>query len=239
VAGLLLFWLLLRLARTPTHGWQVAFAAALGAAVLMHIGALVLVLALLGACVLLGWPRLDARYRRAMIGTALLVGAGTALLYFSAVVNSTLAPSAGAGSPGLPQMLAKNWAIRDQKLGLIWVGLLRGFVPLPLALAPLAFLHTLRLRLRRPLSWALLASWLAVCLLFFGVYMGLGLVVRFLYFAAPLLCLALGALLGALWRRRSRWMVLALILLVAWSGAALWVMGVLMNVKPSGAPLTY
>jgi toxin CptA len=75
--------------------------------------------------------------------------------------------------------------------------------------------------------------------MFFGAYLGLGLVVRFLYFAAPLICLALGALLAPLWQRRGRIVVLAVVLLVGWSGVALWAAGVLMRAKPSGLPLTY
>ena len=106
-------------------------------------------------------------------------------------------------------MLAKSWALRDEKFGLIWLGLVRGFLPIPLALAPLGFVRALQLQPRHPLGRSLIAGWVAVCLLFFGVYMGLGLVVRFLYFAAPLLCLGLGALFDLLWQRHGRLVVIA------------------------------
>jgi hypothetical protein len=59
-----------------------------------------------------------------------------------------------------------------------------------------------------------------------------------MYFAAPLLCLALGTLLDRLWRRGGRLVTLALVLLVVASGVALWAAGVLLGVKPSLLPLT-
>jgi toxin CptA len=77
-------------------------------------------------------------------------------------------------------------------------------------------------------------------LLFLAADFGLGLVVRYVYFAAPLVCLAVGALLAALWGRQGgRLLAIALALLVAWSGTALWVAGVLERVKPSVLPLTH
>jgi hypothetical protein len=49
-----------------------------------------------------------------------------------------------------------------------------------------------------------------------------------------------GALLAALWARPAgRVAAVALALLVAWSGTALWVAGVLERVKPSVLPLTH
>ena len=113
-----------------------------------------------------------------------------------------------------------------------------GFLPLPLALAPLGLIQMLRQRAPNPLGRPLIVAWLLVCLLFMGVYFGLGLLVRYLYFAAPLICLALGTLLDRLWRRGGRLVTLALVLLVVASGVALWAAGVLLGVKPSLLPLT-
>jgi toxin CptA len=237
--GLLLFWLLLRLVRRPEAGRQAAFAAACAAGFLMHIGALVLIVALLGACIVLGWWHLGRAERNAAIGLSLLALACTGLFYFSAVVPASLGQSASASGVSPGELLANNWAIRDQKLNLIWLGLIRGFLPIPLALAPLGFVRMLKIQPRHPIGRTLIVGWLAVCLLFFGVYIGLGLVVRFLYFATPLLALWLGALFDTFWQHRGRLVVLVLILLVAWSGVTLWAAGVLMGVKPSGVPLTY
>jgi len=269
VAGLLLFWLLLRLVRNPDAGpehfddaapepvegqsklcrrggpgrplagRQAAFAAACAAGFLMHIGALVLIVALIGTCIVLGWWQLGRAERNAAIGMSLLALACTVLFYFSAVAPASLGQSASTPGLKLGELLANNWAIGDQKLNLIWLGLIRGFLPIPVALAPLGFVRMLKIQPRHPIGRSLIVGWLVVCLLFFGVYMGLGLVVRFLYFATPLLALWLGALLDTFWQHRGRLVVIVLILLVAWSGVALWAAGVLMGVKPSGVPLTY
>src|SRR6266540_4294466 len=170
---------------------------------------------------------------------AALAVACAVLFYFSAVAPAWLSSSASASGLNLGDLLATSWAIRDQKVSLLWFGLIRGFLPISSALAPLGFVRMLKIQPRHPIGHTLILGWLAVTLLFFGVYMGLGLVVRYLYFATPLLCLGLGALLTALWQRRGRLVVIALILLVAWAGMALWAAGVLMGIKPSGVPLTY
>jgi toxin CptA len=86
----------------------------------------------------------------------------------------------------------------------------------------------------------LVLAWLLVCMAALAAYLGLGLLTRYIYFAAPLVCLAVGALLAALARRYAgRAVALAFVLLVTWSGVALWVAGVLMRVKPSVVPLTH
>ena len=95
-------------------------------------------------------------------------------------------------------------------------------------------------RPRHPLLRPLVAAWLAVCLLFLAADLGLGLLVRYGYFAAPLICLGAGALLAALRRQAAgRVTAAALVLLVAWSGTALWMAGVLERVKPFVLPLTH
>jgi toxin CptA len=206
---------------------------------LMHVGALVLIVMLLGACLLFGWPRLAPPTRAATIGALLLAATLTALFYFSAVIDPLLAHPAGApGPPSLGETFARSWAARATKLDLIGQGLVLGFLPLPLALAPLGVVQLLRQRSPNPLGRALIAAWLLICLLFMGVYFGLGLLVRYLYFAAPLICLGLGALLDRLWRRGGRLVTLALVLFVVTSGVALWVAGVLLGIKPSLLPLT-
>jgi toxin CptA len=111
-------------------------------------------------------------------------------------------------------------------------------LPLPLALAPLGLVQLLRQGAPNRLGRPLIVAWLLVCLLFMGVYFGLGLLVRYIYFAAPLICMGLGALLDRLWRRGGKLVALALVLFVVASGVALWVAGVLLGVKPSLVPLT-
>ena len=236
--GLLLLWALLRLIRRPTAGAAALFGAALAAALLTHVGALALALALLGLCVVLAWRRLSLRSRAALFGSLLLVGALGALFYFSAAIGPLLGRR-GAGLD-LSQSFAKAWAARDLRASLIAAGPLLGFLPVTLALAPPGLALLFGARARHPLLGPLVVAWLAVCLLFLAADFGLGLVVRYVYFAAPLVCLAVGGLLARLWGRPcGRLVAVALALLVAWSGTALWVAGVLERVKPSVLPLTH
>jgi toxin CptA len=238
-AGLALLWALLRLVRHPARLELATFVIIGVISLLMHVGALVLIVALLGACLLLGWPRLAPAARAATVGGLVLAFTITALLYFSAVIDPLLAQPAGVPAPPrLGDTFARSWAARATKLDLVGQALALGFLPLPLALAPLGLIQLLRQRAPNPLGRPLIVAWLLVCLLFMGVYFGLGLLVRYLYFATPLICLALGALLDRLWQRGGKLMTLTLVLLVAASGVALWVAGVLLGVKPSLLPLT-
>jgi len=205
----------------------------------MHVGALVLIVALLGACLLFGWPRLAPAARAAMVGGLLVAFTITALFYFSAVIDPLLAQPTGAPAPpSLADAFTRSWAARATKLDLVGQGLALGFLPLPLALAPLGIVQMLRQRAPNPLGRPLIVAWLLVSLLFMGVYFGPGLLVRYMYFAAPLLCLALGTLLDRLWRSGGRLVTFALVLLVVASGVALWAAGVLLGSKPSLLPLT-
>jgi toxin CptA len=239
-AGLALIWALLRLIRQPSSLSLAAFVVTCLICLLMHVGALVLIVALLGGYALLSWPRLEPSARRAAGGGLLLAGTLGALLYFSAVVDPLLAHPAGAPTPpGLAESFARSWAERATKLNWVRQALTLGFLPPLVGLMPLGLLQLLRRRWRRPQGLSLIAAWLLVSLLFLGVYFGLGLLVRYLYFATPLICLGLGELLDGLWRRGGRATTLALILFVVTSGLALWTAGVLLGVKPSLLPLTH
>ncbi|HEX9370575.1 MAG TPA: hypothetical protein VF897_06190 [Roseiflexaceae bacterium] len=238
-AAILLILLLLRFVHRPTWSAWAALTAASAVCLLMHIGALVLIVALLGASLLLGWLRLSPTSRWWAAGGALLALGLTALIYFSAAVQPAFAQVDESSSRGIMATLARGWAERDIRLGLVSQGWLRGFLPLPLALAPLGYLLLVRLQPRRSFERTLVLTLLAVCAVFFLVYMGLGLLVRYIYFATPLICLALGVLLGELWRRRGRVVAVAIVLLVVWGGVALWAGAVLMRLKPSLLPLTH
>ena len=236
--GLLLLWALLRLLRRPALGEAALFSAALAAALLTHVGALALAAAMLGLCVVLGWHRLPSQSRAALFASLLAVGA-LALVFYLSVAIGPLLGQRGAGLD-LGRSFAKAWAARDLRSALIASGPLLGFLPTTLALTPLGLALLLGARIQHPLLRPLVVAWLVVCLLFLAADFGLGLVVRYVYFAAPLVCLAVGALLAALWGRQGgRLLAVALALLVAWSGTALWVAGVLERVKPSVLPLTH
>jgi toxin CptA len=236
--GLLLLWALLRLLRAPTLTTAALFGVAAAAALLTHVGALVLAAALLGLLVIFSWRRQTPPARVALFGTLLVVGLLAMTVYFSAA----LGPLLGQRGPGLDlgRSFEKAWNARELRATLIALGPLRGFLAPTLALVPLGLALLLGAPYRHPLLRALVGAWLIVCGLFLAVDFGLGLLVRYVYFAAPLVCLASGALLAQLQRRYAgRVAVLALVLLIGWSGTALWAAGVLERVKPSALPLTH
>jgi toxin CptA len=236
--GLLLLWALLLLVRRPSPATTALFGLAGGAALLTHVGALALAAALLGLCAVFGWRRLSPQSRAALFGGLLVVGLLATAIYFSAAVG----PLLGQRGQGLDlgRSFGKAWAARELRGGFIVRGPLLGFLPTTLAVTAPGLALLVGAPRRHPLLRALVAAWLVVCVVFLAADFGLGLLVRYVYFAAPLICLAAGALLAALAQRPGgRAVVLALVLLVAWSGTALWVAGVLERVKPSALPLTH
>jgi toxin CptA len=230
-AGIGLAWLLLRLEQRPTGRRCAVFAVACACCMLLHLGALALLLVLLGAALALGWRAAAGRW--AVLGAGALALAAVGVLYFAA---AWVPPSGRAG--GLAGVLARGWEQRAGRFALVGLGAVRGFLPVTLALAGPALLLVLGAR-TPPLGRALLGGWVAAIALFLGVYLGFGLVVRFVYFAVPPVCVALGVLLNDMWVRRGRAVVLGLLLLIVWGGVALWFAGVLMRLKPSALPLTY
>lgn len=234
---LLLLWVLLRLARTPSRALVALFVVALLLNMLMHAGALVLVVAMLVVGGALALPVLPPGSRNAaLLGVALALLIAVPL-YFSAAAGPLIG-QASEPSQQIPlaASLAKGWADRYLRAGLVWRGMLRGFLPLLLGAMPpgVALLaRGDRLRAR------LVATWLAVAVLFFAVYMALGLTTRYIYFIAPLVCLACGAVLAHFWRWRvGQVVVLAFIGMTTTSGVLLWLGAALLRIKPSILPLT-
>jgi len=239
---LLLLWSLLRLIRDPRPVALAIFAVLSAICLLTHIGALMPMIALLGLCLLLGWRRLPAPSRNAAMGGLALALLFVLPVYFAAVVGPVLSQFQSASAPtvNLSATLAKNWLQRDTKLGLVGRGLLLGFVPPLLWLAPLGLARLSATATRHTLQRRLIVTWILVCLMFLLSYLSLSLLTRYIYFAVPLVCLAVGALLAELWRRHAgRIVVVALVLFVAWAGLLIWVEGVLMRVKPSVVALTH
>jgi toxin CptA len=236
--GLLLLWMLLRLVRHSSRATAVLLGAAGAAALLTHIGALALMAALLGVCVAIGWRRLSAESRATLFGVLLVVGILATAIYFSAAIGPLLGQRGTRLDVGAS--FAKAWAARELRGSFIIRGPLLGFLPPTLALAVPGLGLLIGAPRRHPLLRALIAAWLTICLIFLALDFGLGLLVRYVYFAAPLVCLAAGGLLAALARRPGgRIPARAFTLLVAWSGTALWIAGVLERVKPSALPLTH
>lgn len=229
---LLLAWLLLRQPtgqKSPRHLWlPVTLAASL--ALLIHVGALVLVVAALGLFVLFRWHRSLPVQRAVLVSSLVAAAVLTAGLYFSAVVPAVFAQQV----PTIPVGAAMiDSAKLGERLQLLVRGLVVGFTPAGMALATFGFAL---LRPRGP-ARAMVAAWFGAALLAVGAYIATGMVVRDLYFVAPLVCIALAVALDAFWRRGGRWLVLAFVALIMWQGMALWFGGVLLRIKPSAAAL--
>ncbi|GAB4209989.1 MAG: hypothetical protein OHK0022_42090 [Roseiflexaceae bacterium] len=236
--GVALFWLLLRLLRQPDRTTLVLCAAVAAAALLTHVGALVLEVGLLGLFLALSWRGLP-HDRRALLGLlAGLVILAVGLLYFSLAAAPVLASQGSGGGRTLAETLRHSWNELGPRLWLMQRGAMLGFLPPLLLIAPLGLAQLLRGLGGAPR--ALVIAWVATCLLFMGVYLALGTMARYYYFVTPLLCLACGALLAPLWGRRAgRALLIALVALVLWNGSTLWFQGVLMREKPSLTPLTH
>lgn len=243
---LVLLWLVLRLLRRPSYSGAAILAVVVAAALMAHIGALLLTGATLGLLLVFTiWQR----WRPTESGWSgwrlvVLTLAGTTLvllpLYFSAAVaplladneNSLLASADGSGFVSRATPLSR--------MAVLAIAEPRAYTLLLLALTLPGLLLLLGNRRRAPLTTPVVLAWAGACLLFWAIHMSYGMLTRYLYFAAPLICLAAGVLLGDLWRSRAgRWVALGVTLYVAWVGLSLWLPGVFERFKPSALPLSH
>lgn len=257
---LLLLWLVLRMLRAPSARAAALVGAVAAAGMMTHIGATLLATAtLVFLLALLALRRLDSGSRSAgqrapatdhgpqplapgsqttdggLRTTALVLAvtmAGLVLLYFSAAAAPLLA-SADEGIVG-------SRATPVERLGVLTIAAPRAFTPLLLILLPLGIVLLLAERRHRSLVARVVLAWGGGCLLFLVIHMTTGMLTRYLYFAVPLVCLVVGALLAHFLRGgMGRVAVLAVVGFTAWGGVVLWVQGVLMRIKPSGLPLSH
>lgn len=236
----LLLWALLRLVERPSRTTVIHFVAITALCLMTHAGALVLVVAMLGLIGVAGWwifPRPAWwAFARGMV-FALLVSVP---FYFLAAATPVLAQPPNPNARTLAESLARGLADLNVRLELVGRAFLIGYLPPLLGLAPLGIVALWRAERRHPIQRLLLAAWVLVSILFFTVYMSLGYLTRYIYFAAPLVCLAAGVVLARLWHRPyGRVVVVALVLFIALAGAGLWMGGVLLRDKPSLVPLTH
>jgi toxin CptA len=236
---LALLWAILRLERDSTPRAVALVAVAAAACLATHAGALVLIVAFLGLLMLLGLPLLPRPAWLALVAGLALAALITLPLYFIPAAIPVLTQPAGPQARTLADSLARGLQMRDLRLDFVWRAYALGYLPPLLGAIPAGLLLLWRAPRRHPLQRALVAALLAISLVFCSVYVLLGFLARYIYFAAPFVCLAAGLLLARLWRRPwGRVLVLALVVLVAFSGAALWFAGVLLRDKPSLVPLT-
>lgn len=232
---LLLVLVVLHLADAPMRAWVALLIVVTAVGLLTHVGALVLVAATLALLLLLLLPVISAPGRLALLGGLSAAAVLAAALYFSLVLPRTLAPSGGSALASVralgvikPGALADRWQLFSR-------GLVLGFTPLGLALAVFGFVALLR---GPYLPRVLALAWLGATGAAVATYFTTGLVVRDLYFLAPLVCLALGVALDGVWTHGGRLVALAVLGFITWQGLALWVGGVLSRLKPSATMLT-
>ena len=232
---LLLVWLSLRLMAVPALRRVIPVAAAAVLAMLTHVGALALIAAALCLLLLLVWRHVPARSWFALVlglGAAAVVAS---VLYFSAVAPTVIAQRVSPAVASLGAADAANQTEPAARLPLLTRALLLGFTPVGVALVPFGLVLMLRApRMQRALTLA----WLGAAGGAVAAYLASGLVVRDLYFLAPLACLAMGVVLDALWRRGGRTLALIVLAVIISQGVLLWFGGVLLRIKPSGVPLT-
>ena len=234
---LLLLWLLLRLLNRPDRRLAAVAAVVAAAALLTHIGALPLTAVALAFLLLLA-PLAGARQEG---WRAALASVGLALLfavpgYFLAVAGPALA---AAAPPGAVHGGVLALARVPERLGFSARALWQAYPPW-LIVPALGGAALLAARPPSQMARAVLAAWLGAALLLFAIHLTTGMLTRYVYFLAPLVCLCAGAALAALRRGRGgRLAVLALALLTAWPGVFLWLVGTLERVKPSALPLSH
>lgn len=246
---LLLLWLILRLDLSSEHlsgglrdtFWSVAgIAVATTLCLLMHVGALVLLVPMLSLLALTGLVRLSRQAALVLVAGLGIAALVSVILYVSYVLPAVLTQPASAQTRSLAQSLARSLTMTDLRLSLVGQAFSLGFTLPLLAAACVGCVVLLTSPGRHVFQPTLVWGTVVLCVLFFAVYMLLGFLTRYIYFAAPLVCLAAAALLERLrLRPGGRWLVLAVVLLVVFMGIDLWFGAVLLRDKPSLVPLTH
>lgn len=236
---LLVLWLLLRLARGPTRADLAAFTAALILALTIHIGALVLLVAMLGLLGVFGGWRLARSSLVTIMGGVVLAVVLTVPIYFSAAAAPLFAQERSPASLDLAASLGRGLSMLGLRLSLIGQAWTLGYLPPVLGAACAGLLLLWYAERRHVLQRGLLLGGVIICVVFAISYVGFGLLTRYIYFVAPLICLGAGTLLAGLAARAGgRILAAALIVWVFWCGALLWFSGVLLRIRPSLIPLT-
>jgi len=238
---LLLLWLLLRYTRAPSRAGAALLCVSFCLVLLSHVGVLILT-ATAGLLTLsLAWlpPRPSARAWRGVTLAGLGALGLCALVYLSAVAPPMLASAQTVASDQnllSPERMAEHRAYLNYVLPVaVWRGM--GMLPF-LLLAP--GIPLLLQRARRPLGRALVLGWLITPFIYVAVDYLNTMQVRYVYFIAPLCCLASAAVLGRLWERPAgRRVALAVLALIAWLGVFLWYRGAVLGIKMSLVPLTH
>ena len=238
----LLAWLLLRYTRVPSARGAALLCVSMSLVLVSHVGVLLLMSCTIGltlALSLLLRPRLSVAGWRGLLLSFSVAGALFLLSYVSFVAAPMLGSAQGVLMNDGRMAAEKVAEERAYIVRILPVALWRGMGMLPFLLL-IPGLALLWRTAERPFGRGLLASWLATPLIFCAVEFAILLQVRYIYFLGPLCCLALAAVLDRLWARpAARFVVLAVLALIAWLGLFLWFNAAVIGIKPSLVPLTH
>ncbi|HEU5014105.1 MAG TPA: hypothetical protein VFT66_16400 [Roseiflexaceae bacterium] len=239
----MLVWVLLRAVRRPTTATIAVFIVAVAVNLLMHAGALVILVVMMGLLVLAGLWRLPPRRRWVLFGGVAVAVILLVPIYFTGAVGPVLHPNGnarGISTIDIGESLAKAWEDRYLRLDYTGRAWLVGFgLPL-LTLLPVGLVQFVTAARRHVLQRTLIGVWIATCLLFVAAYLSMATLARYIYFSIPLVCLAAGAALATCRRwPAGRMVALAVVLLTVWIGVSLWANGVLLDLEPSVIPLSH
>jgi uncharacterized membrane protein len=258
---LLLFLLtLLSYEERPTTRAALFLAVATALAILSHVGVLLQLGLLLALLVVGDWGFAIGDYRRKRGAPSKQLSAVSNLRSPISNLQWVLPILAGAAVVGLlylsvvlpPMLVEAQWvfagreAIPPDKLardrayivGAMPPALSRGLVGVT-ALLALPGLALLWRGAPSRLGRGLLLAWALTPLIFFAVDVTFILQVRYIFFVAPLCCLAAAAVLARLPGRAGRAAAFAPVCLVFAVGTALWLNGSIAAIKPSLLPLTH
>ncbi|MCS6881311.1 MAG: hypothetical protein RMK84_02595 [Oscillochloridaceae bacterium] len=238
---LLLLWLLLRYTRAPSRAGAALLFLSLCLVLLSHVG--VLILTVTAGLLTLGLAWLRPRPSAMAWSGVTLAGLGAlgvcALVYLSAVAPPMLASVQTIMRDQhllSPERMAEHRAYLNYVLPVaVWRGM--GMLPFLMLLPGIPLLLQ---RAERPLGRALVLGWLITPFIYVAVDYLNTMQVRYVYFIAPLCCLASAAALGRLWERPAgRRVALVALALIVWLGAFLWYRGAVLGIKMSLVPLTH
>lgn len=238
---LLLLWLLLRHMRAPGRTSAALLFLGFCLVALSHVGVMILTSTAAAFTLGLAWlrPRPAAAAWRSLLLAGIAAGAVCVLFYLSVVAAPMFGATRGVLSERSSLSAEQLAEHRAYIVRILPVALWRGVGMLPFLML-LPGIPLILARARRPLGRAVVLGWLITPFVFALVDYANTLQVRYIYFLAPLCCLAFATVLHQLWAyRAARPVVVAAVLLIGWLGVFLWYRGAILGIKMSLVPLTH
>lgn len=238
---LLLLWLLLRHMRAPGRTSAALLFLGFCLVALSHVGVIILTSTAAAFTLGMAWlrPRPAAAAWRSLLLAGLTAGVVCILFYLSVVAAPMFSATRGVLSERSSLSAEQLAEHRAYIVRILPVALWRGVGMLPFLML-LPGIPLILACARRPLGRAVVLGWLITPFIFALIDYVNTLQVRYIYFLAPLCCLAFATVLDQLWARRAaRPVVVAAVLLIGWLGVFLWYRGAILGIKMSLVPLTH